>query len=76
MSLPISYLCDRYTTNMAKSQGGFITFLVKPVMEIISTFLPIFQPALLNLDRTKESWDSKVEEYEKRLRNPLSPLGR
>lgn len=29
--LPVSFLCDRKTTNVAKSQGGFISFVVEPL---------------------------------------------
>ena len=48
--VPISYLCDRYTTNLVKSQYEFISFIVSPIMEVISKFLPAFVKYLERLD--------------------------
>jgi len=40
LGLPISFLCDRKTTNIPKSQPGFIDFIVTPIFTSISEFLP------------------------------------
>jgi hypothetical protein len=43
MSLEISMLCDRKTTNVAKSQIGFIDFVVVPYFDALSKILPDMQ---------------------------------
>jgi hypothetical protein len=30
LNIPVSFLCDRSTTNVAKSQKGFISFVIEP----------------------------------------------
>jgi len=39
-NLPISYLCDRTTTDVGKSQVGFINFIVMPLFQTMSFYLP------------------------------------
>ena len=58
---------DRYTVNTAKSQIGFIDFLVKPTFEVLKAFLPELQLHLNHLDSNKEIWNSKTLEYEEKL---------
>ena len=41
MGLPISYLMDRTTVNIAKSQVGFIDVIVMPAYEILQVVLPL-----------------------------------
>jgi 3'5'-cyclic nucleotide phosphodiesterase len=60
LGLPISYLCDRYTTNMAKSQGGFIDFVVKPLYEVILVFLPDLQNYMPNFEENKKKWANLI----------------
>lgn len=43
MGLEISLLCDRKTTNVAKSQIGFISFVVQPYFEALTKLLPEMQ---------------------------------
>jgi hypothetical protein len=38
--LEISMLCDRHTTNFAKSQLGFLNFVISPYFNILATILP------------------------------------
>jgi cAMP-specific phosphodiesterase 4 len=38
--LPVSLLCDRETTNVNKSQLGFINFVVAPTFEVVAQFFP------------------------------------
>jgi cAMP-specific phosphodiesterase 4 len=40
MGLEITMLCDRKTTNISKSQVGFIDFVVKPYFEALTVILP------------------------------------
>ncbi|EGR34747.1 hypothetical protein IMG5_002800 [Ichthyophthirius multifiliis] len=47
LNLPVSYLCDRYTTNTAKCQIGFIDFVVFPLYSSIKLFLPKLDISIL-----------------------------
>ena len=67
MNLPISYLMDRYTVNTAKSQIGFIDVIVLPTYEVIKAFLPHMQTYIGNLERNKNRWKEKIEEYDEKL---------
>jgi len=44
MNLPVSYLCDRSTTNINMSQLGFINFIVDPTFEAILQIIPEISP--------------------------------
>ena len=76
--LPISYLCDRYTTNLAKAQGGylflytfisprFIDFVVRPIMSLLTQVLPEFDIFYQNLDTNKSKWAELVDLYQSKL---------
>lgn len=39
-SLPISFLCDRDTTNVASSQPGFASFVVVPLFNTLANIMP------------------------------------
>ena len=67
LKVPISYLCDRYTTNMAKSQGGFIGFVVKPIFELIGNFLPDLLPYMQNFTDNGDRWIKLIPEYDEKL---------
>ncbi|EGR29086.1 hypothetical protein IMG5_163420 [Ichthyophthirius multifiliis] len=71
LGLPISYLCDRFTTNMAKSQVGFIDFIVKPYYELISQFLIELNHYLPILDQNKVQWQAYEDYYTKQLENQM-----
>jgi hypothetical protein len=43
MGLDITMLCDRKTTNIARSQIGFIDFVVMPYFDVLAQFLPGMQ---------------------------------
>jgi hypothetical protein len=38
--LPVSFLCDRKTTNVTKSQPGFLSFIVQPLFTALVEFSP------------------------------------
>ncbi len=40
LGIPISYLMDKHTVNIAKSQVGFIDVIVMPAYEILAVVLP------------------------------------
>jgi hypothetical protein len=60
-------LCDRKTTNVGKSQIGFIDFVVLPYFDAISKILPDMSYACDQLRSNKEVWQSSVEEYQKQM---------
>ncbi len=66
-NLPISYLCDRYSTYIPKSQVGFINFIVMPLFKCMSFYfssLKYFEDNIKkNLDyfKTVESFDIEYE---------------
>ena len=65
--LPVSQFFDRQTTNIAKSQIGFIDFIIKPA------FAPVLKvfPNLAHLDdaceNNKANWTKVFETYEEEL---------
>jgi len=64
MGLDISMLCDRKTTNVSKSQIGFIDFVVMPYFDGLTKILPQMQFAIDSMKKNKEEWSWKVDEYE------------
>ena len=65
--LPISYLCDRYTVNVSKSQIGFIDVIVQPMFQVLSEVLPELVQYIKNFDSNKNYYKSKIDEYEEKL---------
>lgn len=56
----VSMFMDRYTTNIAQSQVGFIDFIMKPSYEAACILLPA-------LNRNKEALETNRGEWEKRI---------
>lgn len=58
MNLPVSFLCDRETTIIPKSQVGFIKNIIMPTFNLITVFLPNTEALTnyinLNLDKWNE----------------------
>ncbi|CDW84348.1 3 5-cyclic nucleotide phosphodiesterase family protein [Stylonychia lemnae] len=65
MGLEISLLCDRKTTNLGKSQIGFIDFVVLPYFDAIARILPDMSYCCDQLRQNKLQWASTVDFYEK-----------
>ena len=65
----ISQFFERKTTNIAKSQIGFIDFIVKPAYSQVVKAFPDLQCLILNLDHNKEQWTGLFEEYEEQKQN-------
>ena len=60
--LPVSTYCDRETTNIAKSQYGFLKNVCLPLYEVWCNFLrseQITKNCLEQLKRNQEFWESK-----------------
>ena len=66
-SAPISYMMDRTTTNIAKSQIGFIEFIVQPSFEIMKLMLPSVEENLLQMAKNKVKWTGMIPEYEDKM---------
>eukprot|EP00347_Sterkiella_histriomuscorum_P000561 403375374 len=64
LGLPISYLMDRTTVNIAKSQIGFIDVIVNPAYEILYKVLPKLEQNMQNIQDNKTRWSTMFEEYE------------
>ena len=64
MGLPITYLMDRETVNVAKAQVGYIDFIIKPSFEVIAELLPPMVKALENSENNKETYNKLVPKYE------------
>jgi len=62
-NLPVSFLCDRNTTNIPKSQVLFITNIVLPSFKILSQFSSNFDNMVKNMYDNIEEW--KKEESQK-----------
>ena len=65
MGLEITMLCDRKTTNIGKSQIGFIDFVVKPYFEALTVILPEMAYTVAQMKENKDEWAKTVDEYEK-----------
>lgn len=58
LSLPISFLCDRHTVNIPKSQDAFIGFVVEPLFALWTKYFPsnITKTIHENLTSNKLCW--------------------
>lgn len=61
-NLPVSFLCDRATTNIPKSQIGFINSIVWPLFKILSFMVPEVRAYESNLENNCEIWKKQLEE--------------
>ena len=59
--LPISPLCDRKSTNIPKSQVGFMDFIVKPMFTAFCKFMPVFEEVCMpSLQKNRKYWSDKI----------------
>jgi hypothetical protein len=65
--LPISFLCDRSSTNIAKSQIMFINSIVKPCYKVLKLLSPTCQIFLNGIEENLKHWKKldSLEEKEK-----------
>ena len=61
LNLPVSFLCDRETVNLPKSQVGFIAGLILPMFKIIGTAIPDVAYMADGCQKSMEEW-KKLEE--------------
>jgi hypothetical protein len=60
-NLPISFLCDRSTTNIPKSQISFINFIVAPLFKILCFVIPDIDYYEKNLETNTEVWKGQLD---------------
>jgi len=60
--LEISYLMDRYTVNVAKSQVGFIDVIVKPVFLLLREITPKLEDSCVLLTANREKWAERMSD--------------
>lgn len=66
MNLPISYLCDRTTTNINVSQLGFINFIVEPTFDSLLKIIPEISPYMDNIKRNLKMFEQLVKDEKER----------
>ena len=54
--LPISFLCDRETTQIPQSQPGFVNFILAPLFSTVSEVMPEVNQLELNAKNNAEQW--------------------
>ncbi|CAD8190497.1 unnamed protein product [Paramecium pentaurelia] len=64
LGLPITMLCDRRTTNVAKSQIGFIDFMVLPYYNTLQQILPQLAEFMEQISENKRFWAEQIEHYQ------------
>ena len=55
---------DRCTTNIAKSQIGFISFIIKPSFDIMCGFLPATYLMMEGCEHNKTEWENRIDSYQ------------
>lgn len=64
-SLPVSFLCDRATTDKKQSQTGFIKFVVQPSYQLLGKIMPQFANTVFPyITKSLDFWDSYQAEDE------------
>lgn len=75
MDLPVSFLCNRDTTNIAKSQIGFIQQIIEPTFSVLCFFLPKINNFMKNIQKNLNIWkdlDRKETEKKNNIENIVS----
>jgi hypothetical protein len=62
--LPVSLMCDRNTTNIDKSQVGFINFIVFPLWDLVYRITPQAFPYIENIKMNLKRYEEKVKNTE------------
>lgn len=63
--LPVSFLCDRSTTNIPKSQVGFINSIVWPLFKILTFIVPEVRAYETNLETNCDIWKKQIDTEKK-----------
>jgi len=63
LSLPVSPLCDRVSTDMKQCQIGFIKFVVQPSYQLLGEIMPLFAKTVFPyIDQSLIFWDNYSNE--------------
>lgn len=65
LELPISFLCDRTTSNVPKSQIGFINFVIIPTFDVLAEAFSSLSYLVNNSKINLQKWEEKLKEIEK-----------
>ena len=65
LNLPVSFLCDRDTSNVPKSQIGFINFVIIPTFDLLKDAFPSLEYLLVNAKKNLAEWEIMNENTEK-----------
>ena len=68
LGLEISMLCDRKTTNFAKSQIGFLNFMILPYFSCLESILPKMECMTTNIKNNVEEYKHLVDQYENEMK--------
>lgn len=63
-NLPVSFLCDRETTNVAGSQPGFLSFIVVPLFKSLGEIMPELDALRESAERNTDKWKAYKETEE------------
>lgn len=69
--MKISFLCDRKTTVISKTQHGFIRFAPLPLYKALARVLPACQPVgtvVERLEKSAKAWEERGDETEEEKR--------
>jgi len=61
-------LCDRYTTNFAKSQIGFLNFVINPYFNILTSIIPKMSELTGEIGANVEIYKTMVDEQEELMK--------
>ena len=73
-SLPVSFLCDRYTTNIPKSQIAFISNIAMPNFKILAMLSDNCNIFFDNLITNIENWKKEDEKMQQKVATQISPV--
>mmetsp|Transcript_20863 Transcript_20863/g.23197 ORF Transcript_20863/g.23197 Transcript_20863/m.23197 type:complete len:135 (+) Transcript_20863:1794-2198(+) len=55
---------DRYTTNIAGAQGGFIDNFIRPAFEVLQQILPETSKNIMQMEENKRQWKALEDDYD------------
>lgn len=64
LNLPISFLCDRTTSNVPKSQIGFLNYVIIPTFKLVKDAFPSLIYLLEIANENKSVWEEKSSQNE------------